>query len=185
MIYILQETKKTKRKTQHKTILSEAKKFLYALDQSSFLSNKFYVFSADTDNEIRKLLNYFNDDFLIKTNYNGFEAFIVNPSIKKTDRLSTKGARVSSIEGFILKIKMILPEYVPDVIFENENFHIILKKFNEELKFVCSYELEIEQFLGKYTQDDSYVDLIDYDHVYSKINELFRNQRYYYRKKGK
>jgi hypothetical protein len=184
MIYILQETQKTKKKTQHKLLLSESKKFLYDLDQSNFISNKFYVFSADTDNEIKKLLNYFNDDFLIKTNYNGFEAFIVNPSIKKTDRLSTKGARVSSIQSFVSKINVILPEYIPNVYFENENFHIILKKFGEELKIICSYDLEIERFLGKNT-DDSYVDLIDHENVYSKINELFRNQRYYYRKKGK
>jgi hypothetical protein len=79
---------------------------------------------------------------------------------------------------------VILPEYIPNVYFENENFHIILKKFGEELKIICSYDLEIERFLGKNT-DDSYVDLIDHENVYSKINELFRNQRYYYRKKGK
>lgn len=183
MVYVIRDSKHTKRKKTYTLTVSDAIVLLYNLNAQHFKISRWILFDADSQDEMISVLKYFNSDYFTKIEYIGFDVFSVNPEIKKSER-TERGARVSAIDNFKRKITERFTDFKVYIVYEQERFNIHLKKDKAHIKLICNYDMVITHFFGL-DADGNFMDMIDYDYIYKEINRMFKNQRYYYRKKEK
>lgn len=181
MIYIIQKSKKTNRAKKITFDVDEAKKFLYRLTPKNFLVDRYVIVGAEPENELLNLFSFFNKDYFILSNENGFETYVVNENVIKNDRIKMLGINLDSIEKFCKKIEKVIPD--SQVISTNfgETFDLYILSVMGDMKLVCNYNLEIKERYIMGTE--GLVDVSSTDFIVKKVNEIFRKQRYYYRSK--
>ncbi len=183
MIYIIQKSKKSSRRTEIKLDVSEAKEFLYEIDARRFRLNEYMVYSSDEASEIEQIIDYFHPDYLCEKNDDIVSVLAVNEDISKYNRLRNQGASIKSVKNFRDKIQNELPESEVSVMFNTNNFEVLIQYEKRDLKIVCNYQLVILKAFAL-NKDWEFVDISENDEIVKVVNNIFRKQRYYYRQKN-
>lgn len=187
-MYIIKKSKKLSNAEQIEISAFKAIDYLLKLENQDLLLN--HIFLVDTyDGEVESIRGYFREDFFIEEEHEIFDKiYKLNPLITKSQR--TTKMKTGAVLKFVNKIRNKLPfkfETI-DVDFKGESFDIIIKMPDKDMTIIvsCSYNLEIlSTFISIDVEKDEKL-LIDYtkqQEVFSVINKVFRNQRYYYKKK--
>ena len=180
MIKILKRTKKSSQVEELEFSPSDARIFLYELDNNVFNFNDFFVIKNNKE-EIEKLKDFFVPEYLLDLDK---EVLAVNKNVKKYNRQKTTGANISAILNFVKKIENAIPfsEVIPE--FENEGFWLNIAYPLGDIRIYCDYNLAIRKTLVASKEND-FIDVEQNDAIVRMINGLFRNQRYYYRHRKK
>lgn len=187
-MYIIKKSKKLSNAEQIEISAFKAIDYLLKLENQDLLLN--HIFLVETfDGEVESIRGYFREDFLIEEEHEIFDKiYRLNPLITKSQR--TTKMKTGAILKFVDKIRSKLPfkfETI-DVDFKGESFDIVIKTKDKDMTIIvsCNYNLEIlATFISIDVEKDEKL-LIDYkkqEEVFRVINKVFRNQRYYYKKK--
>lgn len=182
MIYILKKSKKKEKEKILTFSLEQAKDFLFNLGRTDFMFSDFVVFSTDSVYEGVSLRDFFIDDFLIKKTVDMFDSLLVNENIEKTKRIRHQGIRINNLNNFLEKIKKETSCSNVKIDKKSDFFEMEISFDKDKIKFLINYKLEIISTIHTEVSEKT-VEFISL--LKKKINHIFRQQRYYYKKKVK
>jgi len=185
MIHIIQHFTHTNREKRISLSLSQAKKFLYQLRKAgASVRSDFFVVSGDFAGEVEAITNYFSPKFLTTVQRGFFDVLRVEQDLPRAERLNNAGATPTALERFRLKIIKEIPDAEITFTYSEKMFEILLVRGQEKTKLLYNYALAP---LAKLVYSDTagrFVNIEGASGIALKINEIFRKQRYYYKKKG-
>lgn len=135
---------------------------------------KFYC-KFEEPYEKTKFLSLYPEDKFFETD-DGF--LIVKPDINKIGFASRK-----SIKNFAKKIKEKIFESDIKIIFNEEDFEILIDSAIGYIKLICDYGLNINKSFA--LAKDTFIEISKSDEIVKIVNKIFVKQRCYYKRKEK
>jgi len=184
MIYFKAKSKATGQEVDFSKDFSNAKLFLETLPRNNFKENEYFLITADSVDELSRFMVQFKSEFFIKVSGEMFDYHKINEHISPKERLVLNGARSKAIINFAEKIKAQIKAKEFELFFAEDSFDLIFEKDNQKISYTCSYNLDIISSFVYDREKKMGVDIELARSYYVIANEVFRRQRYYY-KKGK
>lgn len=177
MITIIQQSKQSERTKKYELSPSETRMFLYQLRKSNFSRNNYFLFKTDDPSEYDSLAKFFVDDFFIMSEFNGFWCRKINPKIPIKKRIRHKGATITAIMNFKVKIAKEVKDSIILVVFENKGFSFLIQTPKGNVKLFCNYFLDIQSI-------ESEINNVEHtNEIVRIVNGIFTKQRSYYKNK--
>ena len=183
MIYIIEKSKRSAKRNEIKLNLNEAKEFLYNIHARNFRVSEFIVYCGDSTEELQEILSYFSENYLQEMTDDVVTVYRVNEEIGKYDRLRNEGASVKAIDNFREKIENEILGSGVSIVYNTNNFEILIEHPIGIVKVICNYQLVILKALASYHAGE-FVDISINDDIVKVVNRIFRKQRYYYKQKN-
>lgn len=184
MIYFKSKSKVDGNEIDFKKEFGLAKLFLETMKKTDFKANEYFLVTADSVDELSRFMVQFKQDFFIKVSGDMFDYYRINENILPKERLILNGARSKAIMNFAEKIKNEVKASHYEIHFSEDGFILTLEKDNQKISYNCSYNLDIISSFVYDREKKIGVDIELARSYYVIANEIFRRQRYYY-KKGK
>jgi len=196
MVTIIKKSKRSIRANKVVLSASDAKKFLFQLEDKDLNIDDYIVFSADTQDEYIDVVGFFSPSFLPTQAYEGFDAHVVQKDIAKDRRMRQTGATITAIENFKVKIQKLLmkmTDFYDDFTiqlsvtteYNIDSFVItIIFPFSEaKMRFTYAYDLQMLDASIVPMNVEKDIPALVLANITKKVNALFNKQRYYYKKK--
>jgi hypothetical protein len=196
MVTIIKKSKRSIRANKVVLSASDAKKFLFQLEDKDLNVDDYIVFSADTQDEYIDVVGFFSPSFLPIRIYEGFDAHVVQKDIAKDRRMRQTGATITAIENFKVKIQKLLmkmTDFYDDFTIQlsvtteyniDSFVIIIIFPFSEaKMRFTYAYDLQMIDASIVPMNVEKDIPALVLANITKKVNALFNKQRYYYKKK--
>ena len=176
MIYLLSTSKKSNKECRTRLPVADTIEFLLELDRRRFRTTSFTVLSSDTVEELRQVFDYFNPDYFIKKSQGIFDVYNLNEELLKEERTLKNGIKFRAVNRFKKKIRDKFKNGIVNFKTFSNYFEITVEIGSLRVVMEFDYTFTL-------TVDKSQYETQEEKAVVTTVNDIFRKQRYYYRKK--
>lgn len=185
-MYIIKKSKKRKKEMRFRLHGSELIAFFSKLDNNSLVLNEYALFE-EYSGEIDILKEYFVEEFIEK-NSGVIDTFYTISNISKNQR--TKNPSIETIKKLFYKVTAAFPDLNFKLEFGGNYFRIIVVRAEDFADIVLEFDYELElansSIAVEYNEDINSKIKFEFERqneILRVVNKVFKNQRYYYKKR--